>query len=455
MKNNRFNRMNVDMTQGKPSKIMTEFMVPLIMGSILQNLYNVADTIVVGRYLGKDALAAVGNSYIPMLLVNGIVMGIASGISILISQYFGGKNTDKIKKAYTAVIELAVVLSALLTIGSLMSAGAIFKMMNMPSEMLEQGTLYFSVIALGFPCVVVYNFLAAISRAIGNSRIPFYFLVLSCFLNILFDIYSVIILGMGIRGIAISTVLAQLFSGAGIAIYFLRNGLFTLKDFQINFKIDVQVIALIVKYGLTSIFQNFFSGVSMLIIQSIINTFSVDVISAYAAAYKIESIMTIPVVNLGTTLGVFVAQNAGAGESKRLRDGLKTSFKIAMFITAGVNAVVFFGGKSLMRVIVKNDEAVVLLGFKYLQIVGLFYICLAALYILTNFLRSSGEVKYPIFNTFLELAARIIFALILTEAFGIMGIFSSRPLSFLISTLSLTIRYKMGIWEHMAVKERK
>ncbi len=445
----------VDMTQGKPSKIMTEFMLPLVIGSLLQNLYNVVDTIVVGRYLGKDALAAVGNSYIPMLLVNGIVMGMASGISILISQYFGGKDSDKIKKACAAVLELAAVLSVLLTIGCLMSAEAMFKMMNMPPEMLEQGILYFSVIALGFPCVVIYNFLAAVFRAIGNSRIPFYFLVLSCFLNILFDICGVIILGMGIRGIAISTVLAQLFSGAGIAVYFLKNGLFTLKDFRINFKRDAKAIAAIIKYGLTSIFQNFFSGVSMLIIQSIINTFSVDVISAYAAAYKIESIMTIPVVNLGTTLGVFVAQNVGAGEIERLKKGLMASFKIAMLITVGVNAVIFFAGKSLMRAIVKNDEAVVVLGLKYLQIVGLFYICLAALYILTNFLRSSGEVKYPIFNTFLELAARIVFALILTEAFGVMGIFSGRPLSFLISTLSLTIRYKMGIWEHMAVRERK
>jgi len=431
----------IDMTKGNSTKNLFHFSVPLFFGSILQNLYNIVDSIIVGRYLGKEALSIVSNTYAPMLLINSIVIGFASGITILISQSYGKKNYNRIGQLYYSMIRLAIALSILMVAYGLFFSSYLFSLMQIPTEMIKGVNVYFRLNALGFPFVILYNFFASMFKGFGDSRISLYILVVSSVINIVMDIINVVVLKLGIPGAAYGTVIAQIGSAVCMMIYFYScRGRIQIQAVRRCFKEVIQDIYTIIKSGITSTVQNFFSAFSMIFIQSTINTFGVDAISAFSAAYKIESILTVPAVSLGSSLGVFVGQNMGADLKLRIKNGLKSSIYIAVLLTLAVNFLIWVSGEKLLYLILGNEQETIKLGQYYLKIVGFFYFLLVLLYILTNYLRALGEVVYPLFNTILELSSRIVLVLCLAQIFGLNGVFFARPLSFLISAASLSVK---------------
>ena len=440
--------MNIDMTDERTVRNILAFSVPLFWGSILQNLYNIIDTVIVGRFVGKEALAIVGNLFAPMLLVNSIIAGSASGITILISYYYGDRNFTEIKSMYSSILNLAVAMSCFLLIFGIVGVKQILEWMKIPKYMLEGGCLYFKIVTIGFPFSIVYNYLAAIFKGLGDSKAPLCFLSLSCLANLILDIVCVSLFNIGIVGVALATVLSQIISAVCMALFFLNKEKLSLKMMDIRRADDWQNIVHILKYGITSTIQNSFSALSMMYIQSVVNEFGVDVITAFSAAYKIETILTVPAVSLGSSLGVFVGQNKGSGNTKKMVEGLYITMAISLVLFIIVNLLIWpFGGK-MLHLIVGNENKVIYYGNIYLRITAVFYFFLTMLYLFTNFLRSSGEVIYPVFNTLLELGSRILLVFILSRYFGVMGVFLGRPVSFFVSMFSLMLRYKSGSWKN-------
>lgn len=444
--------MNIDMTNEKTAKNIVYFSIPLLFGSILQNLYNIVDTVIVGRFIGKEELSIVGNLFAPMLLVNSTIMGSASGITILISYYVGEKNLSEIEKMYSAILKLAVGMSCILTLFGLLMPRYILECMKIPNAMLDGGCNYFRIITLGFPFVIIYNYLAALFKGYGNSRSPLYFLILSCCVNIFLDILFVTVWHQGIRGVAFATVLSQIISAICMVFYLIHKEKSLLKKIQWNSH-DLKRISNILKYGITSTVQNSFSAVSMMYIQSVINGFGINVISAFSVAYKIETILTVPAVCLGSSLGVYVGQNKGRRYTKKIEEGLYVAVFLSLILFLFVNLIVWLWGKNILQLVVGNEKEVIYYGELYLKIISSFYFFLTMLYLLTNFLRSAGEVIYPVFNTILELTSRVLLVYILARYAGIIGIFMGRPISFLISMTSLLVRYKCGNWKRKIFAE--
>lgn len=434
--------MDLDMTSGKPLNRLIKFSLPLLAGSVIQNLYNIFDTAIVGHMLGKYALAAVGNSYVPTLIINSVILGIASGISILVAQLYGSKDRSKIKACVGSIKVLIVSVGVGLAILFLLFAKKIFTAMQIPAEIINSAALYLQIIAVGIPFLAIYNFYSALIKARGDSRTPIKCVSLSCVCNILRDYLFIAFFDWGIAGAAFATVLSQALAAVLTVLYLYQNDRSVLVATP-SFKMIFPILQL----SITGIVQNSASAISMFFIQGIINTFGVNEISAYTSAYKIESILTIPAVNLGVALSVYIGQNIGAREYERTQQGLKDSFKIAAVFTILTIIILWFAAPLLMFLVVGNEVAVIQIGTQYLRIISLTFPLCVSLYLLTNFLRGAGEIAYPLFNTLLELSFRTISAFVLAHYFGFVGILLCRPLSFIVSTISLSCRLLSGKWK--------
>lgn len=434
--------MEMDMTTGKPVKALLKFSVPLFAGNIMQNLYNVFDTAIVGHILGKNALAAVGNSYVPMLIINSIILGISSGILILLAQVYGSGETEKAQDCMGSIQTLVFLIGGGLACLFFLSARGIFMAMDIPPEVIGYATDYLRIIALGIPFLSVYNFYSAVIKARGNARTPIQYLSVSCMMNIGLDYVFVAVLRWGIRGAAWATVLSQLTAAGLIVFHLYRND----KE-ALVIRPDFKYVLPIFRLGITGVVQNGASAVSMFFIQGAINRFGVNEISAYTSAYKIETILTIPAVNLGTSLSVFTAQNTGAKNIERSRRGLRDSFKISAAIIAVAVVIIWAASPQLMYLLVGNEKEIIRIGVQYLHIISLTFPLCVSLYLLTNFLRGAGEIGYPLFNTLLELSFRTVFAFVSVQHIGFSGIMLCRPLSFVVSTVSLSCRYFTKKWK--------
>ena len=430
------------MTTGKPVKALLKFSVPLFAGNIMQNLYNVFDTAVVGHILGKNALAAVGNSYVPMLIINSIILGLSSGILILLAQIYGSGGTEKAQDSMGSIQTLVFLIGGGMACLFFLSARGIFMAMDIPAEAIGYATDYLRITALGIPFLAVYNFYSAVIKAGGDARTPVRYLSVSCLMNIGLDYVFVAVLRWGIRGAAWATVLSQVTAAGLIVFYLYRND----KE-ALVIRPDFKYVLPIFRLGITGIVQNGASAISMFFIQGAINRFGVNEISAYTSAYKIETILTIPAVNLGTSLSVFTAQNTGAKNFERSRRGLRDSFKISAAIIAVAAAIIWTASPQLMYLLVGNEREIIRIGVQYLHIISMTFPLCVSLYLLTNFLRGAGEIGYPLFNTLLELSFRTVFAFASVQYIGFSGIMLCRPLSFIISTVSLSCRYFTKKWK--------
>ena len=311
------------MTKGKPIKTLVKFSVPLFAGNIMQNLYNVFDTAVVGHVLGKNALAAVGNSYVPMLVINSIILGLSSGILILLAQVYG--SGEKVQGCMGSIRTLVFLAGGGLACIFFLSAGWIFRAMGIPAAAARPATEYLRITALGIPFLSAYNFYSAVTKAGGDARTPVRDMSVSCLMNIVLDYVFVVILRLGIRGAASATVISQA-AAAGLAVFHLCS-----KDKKaLAVRLDFKHVLPVFRLGVTSIVQNGASAVSMFFIQGVINRFGINEISAYAAAYRIDTILTIPAVNLGASLSVFTAQNAGAKNFDSCR---KSAFMVSLVLS--------------------------------------------------------------------------------------------------------------------------
>jgi len=439
-----------DLTQGKPFRLILQFATPMLIGNVFQQLYNVVDSIIVGNFLGKEALAAVGASFPLLFMLIAFVIGIASGSTIIISQYFGAKDMEKLKRAIDTLWVFLFFASLAITILGITFSENIFRLIKLPEDVLPQAVLYFNVYMGGIVLFFGFSATSAILRGLGDSKTPLYFLVIATITNILLDLLFIVVFKWGIAGAAIATIISQ--GGAFItAVVYLNrtHEVFNLSWRKIEF--DRKIFHKSLNIGLPSGFQQTFVSLGMLALFRIVNNFGTDTVAAYSAAIRIDSIAGMAAMNFGTALSTYVGQNLGAKKPERVYAGLMATFKMSSFVSLVVTLVVILFRHQLMGMFTSEPE-VICIGAEYLLIVCSFYVVFSAMFVIGGLLRGAGATLIPMFITLISLwLIRIPASWLLSRQLGATGIWWAIPLGWAIGAGFSWIYYLTGNWRKKVV----
>lgn len=431
--------MEQDLTQGSPLRKILQFSIPIFIGNIFQQFYNFADTMIVGRLLGVNELAAVGATGSLMFVVLGFTQGVGAGFSIIVSQHFGSKNLQKIKQSFAMSILLSIALTIIITVISFLMIRPILSFMQTPEKIFELSYQYLSVIYLGTFASVLFNLLSNMMRAIGDSRTPLYFLILACLLNVFLDWFFIRVIPLGVRGAAVATVIAQALSGIA-CIFFIAAKTPILKVQRQDFKIDNHELHRQLTLGIPMGFQYSIIGLGQVALQYSLNLLGTAAVAAYTAASKIEYFSSIVVQALGTAMATFAGQNLGAGKTERIRLALRQLLLISLLIAVVMGAFnILFSHQLIALFVGDNASKVIRYGQEVLLMNGLTYWLLAILFICRFTLQGLGKSFIPTLSGFLELLSRFIAAFVLSKQFGFFGITLANPLSWLLAAVLLAV----------------
>ncbi len=422
--------MKGDLTRGPVMRTMFIFAVPMILGNLLQQCYNVADTLIVGRYLGADALAAVGSSYTLMTFLTSILLGLCMGSGAYFSICFGRRDAQGLKNGIAASFLLIACLTVLLNLAAFWGLDWIITFLRVPQEVYGLMRDYLEVIFCGIAATFLYNFFASLLRAVGNSVAPLVFLAVSAVLNILLDLWFVLGLERGVAGAAEATVIAQYISGVGIALYtWLRCP--ELRVRAEHCRVRFATLRRIAGFSLLTCVQQSVMNLGILMVQGVVNSFGPVVMAAFAAAVKIDSFAYMPVQDFGNAFSTFVAQNYGAGQKERIRAGIRGAFIAATAFCLSVSALIWIFARPLMLLFVQPQETQILAeGVRYLHIEGAFYFGIGWLFLLYGLYRALGRPEMSVVLTILSLGTRVALAYLLSPlpAFGVTGIWWAVPI---------------------------
>lgn len=418
------------LTSGPITSSILLFALPLMFGNLLQQMYNIADTWVVGRFLGADALAAVGSSYTLMTFLTSILLGLCMGSGAAISMQYGSGESEKMRRSvfqsFVLIAGIALVLNLLVYLG----LDGILWVLRVPEELKPLMKDYLLIIFLGITATFLYNYFANLLRAIGNSVVPLVFLAVSAILNVFLDLFCVIVLGWGIKGTAGATVFSQFVSGAGIGVY-------TLKKFpelcprREDCRWDRKNLAAILNLSVMTSVQQSIMNFGILMVQGLVNSFGTVIMAAFAAAVKIDSFAYMPVQDFGNAFSTYVAQNYGAGNKPRIRQGIITAGKMILLFSLLASAVVSFLAPTLMGFFVPETAVeVVAVGAHYLRIEGSCYLGIGILFMLYGFYRAIKRAGMSVILTILSLGTRVVLAYFLSSFpdIGVTGIWLSIPI---------------------------
>ena len=433
--------MTNDMTTGNPVKLILLFSIPLLIGNIFQQFYSMVDTIIVGRFVGVEALAAVGTTSSMVFLVNGFVMGLTSGFAVLISQKYGAKDEAGVKKAVASSITLSIIATIIVTFISVISAKPLLALMNTPSNIMKDASAYIIILYAGNVAIIFYNMMAAILRALGDSKTPLYFLIVSSVLNIILDLVLIINFKMGVAGAAYATVISQGVSALLCVIY-------TYKKYKIlrlkkeDFKVKKKYYRKHLKIGIPMALQFSITAIGIMTVQSAINIFGSTVIASYAASSKVLQLVMQPATTLGVTMATYCGQNIGAKRYDRIKLGVKKCVQISI-ITSLISAMVLiFLGKYFVMMFVSNPDAEILsYAQQVLNISAIFFIPLGLIFVYRNALQGIGDSFIPMMAGVYELVARAVVAFTLPKVLEFMGICLADPVAWFAAVIPLAYTY--------------
>ena len=434
--------MNKDLTVGKPESVLWKFCLPLFASIIFQQLYNIADSLVAGKFIGENALAAVGNSYEITLIFIAFAFGCNIGCSVIVSQFFGAKDYKNMKTSvYTAMISTAVLCAVLMLFGVLF-CGNLLKLIKTPSAILNDSKLYLDIYIYGLPFMFFYNMATGIFSALCDSKTPFIFLAVSSVTNIFIDIIFVKAFNMGIAGVAWATFICQGISAVlAVIVVFLR--LSKIKVLQRCPVFSFIILVKLLKIAIPSILQQSFISIGNIIIQSVINEFGAGTIAGYSAAVKLNNLVITSFTTLANGISNFTAQNLGAGKSERIRDGFKAGLKMVWIISIPLVLLYFFAGKQLLYLFLDNPtNTAIHTGIMFLCILSPFYFVVSTKLVADGILRGAGLMSRFMITTFTDLILRVVLAIILSKQFGSTGIWCAWPIGWSIATTLSVIFYK-------------
>lgn len=425
-----------DLTEGKISRSLLLFALPMMAGNLLQQFYNIADTLIVGRVLGSNALAAVGSAYTLMTFLTSIFLGLSMGSGALFSIYKGKNDQDSLRNAIVHAFALIMAVTVLLNVLVYIGIDPILHFLRVPDEVWDGMKAYLLVIFAGIIATSLYNYFSCLLRALGNSTIPLVFLAVSAVLNIGLDLLFVAVLPWGIRGAALATVIAQYVSGIGITLYVLlkcRDLLPSREDLRFN----RQILGEIGNLSSMTCVQQSVMNFGILMVQGLVNSFGPVIMAAFAAAVKIDTFAYLPVQDFGNAYSTFIAQNYGAGKKDRIRKGTKESFLISFLFCIVISAVVCIFAAPLMRIFVSAKEtAVIASGVRYLRIEGAFYCGIGCLFLLYGYYRAVKKPGMSVVLTVISLGTRVALAYILSAYIGETGIWMAIPIGWVLADVT-------------------
>jgi putative MATE family efflux protein len=439
-----------ELTRGNEARLIFNFAMPMLLGNLFQQLYNIVDTIIVGKVLGKEALAAVGASFPIVFTLISLIIGVASGGTIVIAQYFGARDHDSVRRAIHTVYIFLTVAAVILTLVGIPMTDDIFRLIRLPEEIMPEATTYLGIYLSGLIAFFGFNATSAILRGLGDSKTPLYFLMISTFFNIGFDLLFIMVFHWGIAGAAIATVVSQ--AGAFLTAVFYLNRNHKLIDFNIpQYHFDRRIFWQSLRIGLPTGLQQTFVSLGMMAIMAIVNTFGTNVIAGYSAAIRIDSLAILPAINFAAALSTFVGQNIGAGRSDRVRRGLIATLFMSSGVSLLVMTIVILFKYQLMAMFT-SDREVIRIGGEYLVIVSSFYLLFTAMFKINGVLRGAGDTLIPMFITLTSLwVIRIPFAWIFSKSLGETGIWWSVPAGWGVGLLLSFLYYLTGRWKTKAV----
>ena len=426
-----------DLTSGSITKRLLLFALPMMIGNLLQQCYNIADTLIVGRYLGAQALAAVGSSYTLMTFLTSILIGMCMGSGAVFSIRFGEKDNHRLKEGILHSFGLILVMTLIINLGAFLGLGWILKLLQVPSEVVPYMSTYLRIIFAGITAVFLYNFFAALLRAVGNSLVPLIFLGVSALLNIALDLAFILLAGLGVAGAAWATVIAQIIAGLGIGVY----TLFKFPEYRISLKelhFSRKALGEISQFSFLTCLQQSIMNFGILMVQGRVNSFGASVMAAFAAAVKIDSFAYMPVQDFGNAFSTFVAQNYGAGKKERIQKGVKSAVAAAFLFCALISVVVCGFAEPLMKIFISGKEReIISIGVGYLRIEGAFYFGIGLLFLLYGYYRAVKKPGMSVILTILSLGTRVVLAYTLSAipAVGVTGIWVSVPIGWALADL--------------------
>ncbi len=442
-----------NLTEGKEMGLIIRFALPMILGNVFMQAYSVVDSIILGNYVGNTALAAVGASFPFIFALVSFVIGLGMGFSISISQYFGARDLDKVKRAIdTLWIFLSVSTIITTAVGLLISEWAM-KMVGVPEEVLPEAVIYLNISIIGFVAMFGFNGLTSVLRGLGDSKTPLYFLIFSTVINAGLNLLFVIVFKWGVAGSAWATAISQAIGFIGMVIYLNpRNELVRLTWRKYVF--DKEIFRSSVKIGVPTALQQTFVSLGMMALMSIVSRFGTQVVAAYTVATRIDSFASMPAMNFAAALSTFTGQNLGAGKPERVRKGLTVTLGVTSLISIFVTLIAHFYSTELMSLFTSDPE-VIRYGSDYLIIVCSFYILFSGMFSISGVMRGAGDTLVPMLVTLFSLwLIRIPLAHILSGRFGVHGIWWAIPFAWAIGLVGAWVYYKTGRWKTKVLVKR-
>lgn len=430
-----------DLTKGGVTKTMLIFAAPMILGNLLQQFYNIADSLIVGRFLGADALAAVGSAYTLMTFLTSVLIGLCMGSGSLFSYYFGKKDERGLHKSVSASFLFILAAALVINIAVYLGMDVILKLLQVPPSVYGMMREYVQVIFGGILFVFLYNYFAYLLRSLGNSVVPLWFLCAAAVINVLLDLLFVTVFSWGIRGAAVATVIAQAFSGIGIGIYTL------LKEPGVRYCLGAslfqkggnrEAFAEVARFSVGACIQQSVMNFGILMIQGLVNTFGTAVMAAFAAAVKIDTFAYMPAQEFANAYSIFISQNFGAKEQKRMKRGTGAALCVSVLFCLAVSVFVYMSAADLMRAFVDEKETeIIAIGVNYLRIEGSFYWGIGVLFLLYGYFRGKGKPEMSILLTVISLGTRVLMAYALSpiEGIGVYGIWWAIPTGWILADL--------------------
>ncbi|HJD04731.1 MAG TPA: MATE family efflux transporter [Candidatus Mediterraneibacter caccogallinarum] len=430
-----------DMTSGSPMKIILWFTLPIFIGNVFQQFYNMADAVIVGKFVGNNALAAVGSTGTIMFLINGFVIGMTAGFTVLTAQKFGAGDERGIRKSVTGAAWLSLIVGLILTAAFMVFMKPLLTLMNTPADIFDDAYAYIMIISGGILAQMLYNLLASILRALGNSRVPLYFLILSAVLNIVLDLVFVIVFQMGAAGAAVATIISQGVSGL-LCLVYIGKKVQLLRMTKEDWKPQTALLSAQLKVGIPMALQYSITAIGTMMVQSSLNILGSTLVAAYTAAGKIEQVVTQAYIAMGTTMATYGAQNMGAGDVPRIRQGFKACTIIGIVYSFIAAAFVMTAGKYMTYLFVSEDVGTIMNSVDiYLKCVGIFFIPLAVVNIYRNGIQGLGYGLLPMTAGIAELIGRGVVAVIAAGQRSYLGVCLASPAAWILAGGLLIVMY--------------
>ena len=445
------NKFVKDMTKGNPMQLLIQFSLPLLVGNIFQQLYNMVDSIIVGNFVGANALGAIGTTNSLNFFFFSLVAGLSVGIGIIVAQYFGFGDEEKVKDAIGNSIWIITVCSVIMAIIGFVTARPILVLLDTDPVILNDAVAYLKVVSIGIVCVGFYNGVSGILRALGDSKTPLIFLIVASVLNVILDLIFVLSFGWGVVGAGVATAFSQLISALACIIYaYKSNTYFKLK--KKNIKLNGSIIKKSCKLGIPVALQNSLIAFSLIVLQKVVNGYGATFTTAFTVVSRIETLVQQPFMSLGAAVSTYTGQNIGAGLKDRVRKGFNSATLVSSIFALAIGVVFWIFAPSIASIFGK-DADVIRIGANGLRITCCFYIFLGLIYTTRNVLNGAGDAMFSLFTGIVECIGRVGFAypMTLIPCMGKYGVFYATGLTWFLNGMFSLIRYKHGKWKKIDV----